>query len=529
MCPYGSRIMTARLLRTYLDQHFNLILLTAAGLAFGLGMWSGLGTRFAGVALNSAGWLPDAAFSLLAVLAVGFPIYAVHRTAHLRMLQRQRDAVAARAHFAARHDGLTGLCNRLFMHEVIEGHDGAVGSGFALILIDLDHFSPVNDLRGHDIGDQVLIEVAKRLKGICPSDAILGRLGGDEFAILIPTVGDTGDMALIAQDVVDTIARPIHISNFTIALSASCGVAHWAPDMKITDLLVHAVQALNAAKKGGRAGYRFFDAKIGQILKEDALLQADLIDAVVNDGFYCVFQPYFEIAGGRLAGAEVLARWQHPTFGHVPPERFIKMADKLGLIDKLSDQLLEKACAEAADWPADLMLSFNVTPSQFSDPHLVSRILRVLERYDRHCSRFEVELTEHSLLSDEPRARTLMRELIEAGVHIALDDFGTGSSSLSLLTTYPFRRLKIDRSFVQDLHIDPVNAAITKGVADLAHALNMHVTAEGVEHPEELKAIQALTPIHVQGYLLGRPMTADALNEVIASHAGPDGAERMRA
>ncbi len=512
--------MTAR--RSPLTQHrsFNVLLLCVASAAFGLGVWFDLAVRFAQAVNGTTPLVPNIVLSFIAVLAVAFPIFAIHRTAHIRRLNRQRQVIEAQGHYAARHDPLTGLCNRLFMHEVLENNKKSANSraGLVLFLIDIDHFKPVNDLRGRDVGDQVLIEIAKRVRQVSPPGATLGRTGGDKFSVLLRTPSDHGAVEQLASDLTAAMTDPITVGNFTISVTVSIGIAYWSPDVSISDLLLRADQALRAAKAGGRAQYRFFDAEIGLMLREDALLQADLIEAVMGDGLYCVYQPYYDVADNRLVGAEVLARWEHPALGHIPPERFIKLADKLGLIDRLSDQLLEKACAVASHWPEDMMLSFNVTPSQFSDPHLVTRILRVLEQHNRPCNMFEVELTEDSLLADEPRARRLMNELIEAGVHIALDDFGTGTSSLSLLTAYPFRRLKIDRSFVKDLHENPVNAAITKGVADLAHALNMNVTAEGIEKPQEMDYLQAFQPILAQGYLLGRPLTADGIAAHIATH-----------
>ena len=502
-------------LASLISDHFNLLLLVAACGAFLAGIQLDLSTRFYLAAQMTDATLVDALFSLMVVAATIFPIFAINRSAQLRAANKHRALVQARSHYDARHDSLTGLGSRLLLKEVFERRRG--NDGLALMLLDLDHFKPVNDLRGHDVGDQVLIQVAKRLRAVCPDDATICRLGADDFAVLVPMQDDAPDLAEIAEELHRQISKPIVIGNFTIAISASCGVAFRSANMGIGDLTNHAEQALSAAKSEGRADYRIFDVELGLLLREEALLQADLIEAVVGDGLYCVYQPYFDMKDQRLVGAEVLARWKHPRLGHIPPDRFIRMADKLGLIDKLSDQLLEKACKVARNWPRELMLSFNVTPSQFSDVALADRILRVLDRHDMSCDRFEVELTEHALLSDEARARSLMNQLIDAGVQIALDDFGTGTSSLSLLTAYPFHRLKIDRSFVRDAHIDPTNNAITKGVAQLAHGLDMAVTAEGIEHAEELNFLRDLKPIYGQGYLLGRPLSEQDMDALIAT------------
>ncbi len=523
--------MTHRKRLAYVFAVFNALLLGGAVAAFGLGIWYDLAGRFVDFSQGVSSTVSSAVLSLLVVLSIAFPIFAIHRTAQLRAMQRDVAKAGKRTHYMARHDSLTGLGNRHTLQEALDNHQAKADPDepLALVLIDLDHFKPINDLRGADVGDQVLIAVAKRLQELTPSGAVLTRVGGDEFAFLMPVQDAGTELAALSDRIIAAVAEAILVGNVSIAVSASCGIAHWGKGMSVNDLIGDAEQALRAAKAAGRSQYRVFDAALELSLRDEALLQADLVEAVVGNGLYCVYQPSFDVSGNHLVGAEALARWQHPKLGEVPPDRFIALADKLGLIDKLSDQLLDKACLAARDWPEDMVLSFNVTPAQFSDPHLVNRIMTVLERHNRPCHMFEVELTERALLSDEPRARILMQELVDAGLRIALDDFGTGLSSMTLLNAYPFDRLKIDRRFVRDLHRDPVNGAMTKGLVDLAHALKLDVTAEGIEHPQELAFLQSLTPITAQGYLLGRPLSGADLLDLARSDGPQPGVTQLTA
>ncbi|MEY1556579.1 putative bifunctional diguanylate cyclase/phosphodiesterase [Yoonia sp. R2331] len=489
----------------------------ATALIFGVVLWADP-ARFVVPGLqNLSPHAVNSVFGVMMVVLILFPAITLQRT---RAMQAKLDALShLRSHQAARDDPLTGLGNHMALQDALDSPQ-PVGAGLSFILIDLDHFKAVNAMRGRDVGDQVLIAVAKRLRSAVPAGALLTRIEEDRFAILAPTNSPDFDAASIASQCLAALSDPFSIGPFTIAVSASCGVAQCAAGMMVADILTEAGQALSAAKADGRAQFRFFDAALGLTLEEEASLQSDLIASIDSGGLYCVYQPYFDLPNQRLAGAEMLARWHHPTLGHVPPDRFIRLADKLGLIDKLSDQLLRQACRVAVDWPDDLVLSFNVTPSQFADPHLVPRILRVLDQFGRPPALFEVEVTERALLSDEPRARVLMQELMDAGIRIALDDFGADRSSLSLLTTYPFDRIKIDRHLIRDVDDSPVNRAVIKGLVDIAHTLGMAVTAVGVEHPPELSFLQDFASIRAQGYLLSRPLSATALLAQINS-GGP--------
>lgn len=464
---------------------------------------------------GEAAWIYDIVFGVALATLVTFPLYAVRRHQVAVALIAARDRANAQVAHAAQHDGLTGLKNRGALPAALAQFVKRAGpdSALAFVLIDIDGFNAINTWRGQDIGDQILVATAKRLTAVCGVGAMPFRISGDEFGLLMDAARCERLAEEIADDAIAAIAQPFEIHHFTIQISACCGVAPFGPGTSVAEMMRRAELAIREAKQLGAGNLQVYDADLDHRIRQAQLLEEDLLAAVDAGHLHCVFQPYFDLATGDIRGAEVLARWRHPKLGYVPPEQFIVLADKLGAIDRLSDLILDQACQAAQDWPADMMLSFNISPSQFSDATLASRILKTIRHYGIPGERVEVEVTEHAVVADVPRATALMRELSDAGIVVALDDFGTGMSSLSLLIDYPFKKLKIDRSFVNNLHVDPARAAIATGVAQMAHAIGLDVTAEGIERPEEQAFLRDYLPLIGQGFLLGRPQTAE---EVLA-------------
>lgn len=495
----------------------NALLLVIAAAAAWLGVRLNL---FEMVYFGSRGswdWAFDGLLALGLAALLTFPLYALRRHQLATALITAKSKATADVARALRLDALTGLGNRQALADMLPLHDDT-GDTWALVLVDIDNFRAVNDLRGHDVGDQVLIEVAKRLTAVTGPAARPYRLAGDEYAMLHHPAADVRLPEDLADDAIAALEKPIQIGNFTLHISASCGIALFGAGTTLSEASRRAGLALSEARRLGPGNLRVFDQKLDQRLRKAAILEEDLLHAVTAGHLQCVFQPYFDLETGEILGAEALARWQHPRLGYVPPERFIVLADKMGIIDRLSDLILDQACQAAQDWPADMTLSFNISPTQFSDATLAARITRTLQRYGIPGDRVEVEVTEHAVVSDYARAAEIMQALSQAGIRLALDDFGTGMSSLSLLTDYPFQKLKIDRSFVANLHDDPMRATIATGVAGMAHALGLDVTAEGIERPEEHAFLCNHLPMIGQGFLLGRPQSAEDVLKLMISN-----------
>ncbi|WP_373356384.1 putative bifunctional diguanylate cyclase/phosphodiesterase [Pseudoroseicyclus sp. CXY001] len=465
----------------------------------------------------------DELINIVFIAGLLAPAFLVRQNNQLRRALSRRAEAEAEASRIALHDPLTGLHNRRFLNVAIAelGQDGwadPARTEMTVLLIDLDRFKPINDLRGHHAGDQLLRAVAERLQSLCGPHDELMRMGGDEFAILV-SEGDGRAAALMAQKVLNAISRPFDFGDWTAHISASIGLAQWQEGLTGAELLRNADQAMYKAKANGRDNIVHYDQELGEQLRETAQLQADLKEAVETEGIVPYFQPIYDIQTGDIRAFEVLARWRHARRGFVQPDHFIPLAEDLGLIDKLSESLLDKACAELLKWPTDAGLSFNISPTQFSNADLARRIGAILRRHDFPGSRLEIEITERAVLRDLNKARNVIAELAAMGVKIALDDFGTGTSSLSTLTQLPISRIKIDRSFVTDIAEASQNSKIVSGVLALAQSLSLDVTAEGIEHAEELEFLRQHHCDCGQGYFLCRPVPAADIARLLAPQA----------
>ena len=423
---------------------------------------------------------------------------------------RRRDE--ARIRHLAHHDGLTGLANRLLLNDRIT-EAGALGAPFALLALDLDGFKAVNDGLGHDVGDAVLVRAASRIQAAAGPGDTVARVGGDEFTVLIRKLADAAAADRLAARLVAVLAEPIVVGGHTCLIGASIGLilaeSDDAPDA--SELLKKADVALYRAKCQGRGRFCRFDASMYQAMEERHWLERELRLGLEQDQMEVFFQPQFACSTGRITGFEALARWRHPERGLIPPGIFIPLAEECGLVLEIGRIVLEKACAEAAGWRPGCRVGVNLSPVQFRDTALIEFLTGVLARTGLPVHRLELEVTEGVLIGDEQQALRILQALQRLGVQLALDDFGTGYSSLSYLQRFSFDRVKIDKSFVQAQQTDKRARAILDAVLALSHNLGLVVTSEGVETPEQYLSLREQGCTEVQGFLLGRPMPADAV------------------
>ncbi|KVP67498.1 putative bifunctional diguanylate cyclase/phosphodiesterase [Burkholderia ubonensis] len=423
------------------------------------------------------------------------------------IVTRQAEA-EARIHELAHHDSLTGLPNRATFLTEFDAWLRRSDKVLALLFIDLDGFKLINDARGHSAGDEVLRQVAERLRGQCPEPGMmLGRIGGDEFAVLMRDTDADGAMGAAAR-LVDTLVAPYAPSpdrQFRIGASIGCVLApHHGNDAGV--LLSRADMALYAAKKAGKGTYRMFSPDMETSAQERIALESKLRLALdESQGLYVFYQPIVDVRTRRITTREALLRWHHPRAGWISPARFIPVAERGGLIDRLGRFVLDQACRQAARWPDGARVAVNVSAGQLGHGTIAPAVAAALAGAGLTPDRLEIEVTETALLHDEGKAVADLRALRAMGVRVALDDFGTGFSSLAHLRAFPFDKIKIDGSFVRDAVTRPDCAAVVCAVADLGKRLGVTTVAEGVETEEQLACITEAGCREVQGFLLGRP------------------------
>jgi diguanylate cyclase (GGDEF)-like protein/PAS domain S-box-containing protein len=422
----------------------------------------------------------------------------------------ERKRSEAQIVYMAHHDLLTGLPNRAFFMEKLEEAGARLrrwGEPFTVLILDLDRFKIVNDSLGHPAGDALLKETATRLKTALRETDVLARLGGDEFAIIqVGEIEQRDGAARLAQRIVELVRAPYVIEGSAVGIGTSIGIAVAPADgNEPTQLIKNADLALYRGKSQGRNGYCFFDLEMTRKADARHQLENDLRDAIARSEFELFYQPIVEVASTRLRGAEALVRWRHPQRGLVPPDQFIPLAEETGLINALGEWVVQKACADAAAWPKPLKVSVNLSALQFRNSNLLDVILCALVESGLPPDRLELEITESVLLESDTDPLTVIRRLKNLGVSLALDDFGTGYSSLSYLTKFPFDKIKIDKSFTQQLTKRAECAAIISSVRALGIGLNMLTVAEGVETEQQLTLLRAAGVDLAQGYLFGRP------------------------
>lgn len=435
------------------------------------------------------------------------------------------EEVEAKAHieYLSLHDSLTGLANRSHMQNFLQASLGVMPEAkkMAVLSLDLDRFKPINDTLGHAAGDQVLNEIAARLKKCIRQCDLVARMGGDEFIILAIEPGTRQSTEKLCRRIIDAINATIVIGEHELSVGVSIGIAFCPENGTLAnDLLRYSDIALYEAKSAGRNNWKFYVNEMNERILERRQIETDLRQALRRHEFFLEFQPRFELNGMRVAGAEALIRWNHPTRGLQSPANFISVAEETGLIVPISDWVMLSACREATQWEDDFIISVNLSPVEFYCGDLIARVSNVLQQTGIRPARVELEITESVMMEDAEQALVIMQGLKALGIRLSMDDFGTGYSSLSYLRLYPFDGLKIDRSFIANLDGSQSSQAIIQSVVGLGRAMSLTVTAEGVETSAQLDELLRVNCHQAQGYLLGKPMSVEALKTLMAMPAG---------
>jgi diguanylate cyclase (GGDEF)-like protein/PAS domain S-box-containing protein len=444
----------------------------------------------------------------------------------------ERKLAEGRILHLAHHDALTGLPNRILLNErIAEAIELAriEGGNFAVLCLDLDGFKTINDTMGHDAGDVVLARFADHLRSMVRPGDTVARTGGDEFAILVHDV-EKKTVDQVARRLLDELPLTVDLGGYASTLGGSIGIAVYPKDgVDGGALLQNADTALYRAKAEGKATFRRFEGWMDHSLAERRSLERDLRRAIEHNEIEVFFQPQFACDTLRITGFEALARWRHSERGFVPPGVFIPLAEECGLIAPIGRTVLDRSCALAAEWRPRCRLAVNLSPVQFRDSGLLPLLVEVLQRTGLPADLLELEVTEGVLIKDEEEALTTLRSLKDLGIHIALDDFGTGYSSLSYLRRFPFDGIKIDRCFVHAQQQDAGTRTILEAVLAMSNRLNLRVIAEGVESEEQLAMLREQGCAEVQGFLLGRPMPGDEVQNFLTSVIKATGYRRLPA
>jgi diguanylate cyclase (GGDEF)-like protein len=413
----------------------------------------------------------------------------------------------------AHHDALTGLANRVLFNDTLESSLGAASmndSKVAVICLDLDRFKTVNDTLGHQIGDILLKEVALRIQNCVRDTDIACRLGGDEFAVIAHDVGNGDMLTSLSWRLLHEMARPFNLAGHSIISGTSIGIAVSGHDVENSEtLLRNADLALYRAKSDGRGTFRFFEREMDEKAQARRLMEIDLRGAIARNELKVHYQPLVDAHTSEVVGAEALIRWDRAGEGFVPPLEFIPLAEETGMITEIGAWVLETACRDATTWRPDIRIAVNVSPAQFRDPEFTAKVKAILAKVGLAADRLELEITESMLLRNTEANLKILYELKEAGIRISMDDFGTGYSSLGNLRSFPFSKIKIDKSFIGDLNKSVDAAAIIRAVLALGRSLGMTTTAEGVETRDQLAYLRAEGCVEVQGHYFAKAVSTE--------------------
>lgn len=431
-----------------------------------------------------------------------------------------------RISYMASHDALTSLPNRTLLQDRIQQtlvHSQRRKLQAAVLFIDLDKFKVINDSLGHDVGDELLKEAAARQVAEVRSEDTVARQGGDEFIILLSTISNPQDAGLIAQKLLDTLCRPFIINGKELLISASIGIAIYPDDgANMEALLKNSDIAMYHAKESGRSNYQFFSPQMNAQAAEKQALSVDLRHAIERNELYLVYQPVVDMVSDTINGMEVLLRWQHPTLGLVSPVKFIPLAEENGMILPIGEWVFRTACQQISAWKKAgyrvPRIAINLSAQQFRQKSLTNIIAQILQETETDSRLIGIEITESMLVQNIEEVVETLRNLSSMGLEISIDDFGTGYSSLSYLKRFPINKLKIDKSFVDDIATHPDAAAIVKAIIAMAHGLSMTVVTEGVETREQLEFLRQHGSEQYQGYIFSKPLPAAEAVLLLQNH-----------
>jgi diguanylate cyclase (GGDEF)-like protein len=479
-------------------------------------------------ALLGVGRQPDVLLVNALLLNLALMIFGWRRYRELTREIAERRRAEARARLLADTDPLTQCLNRRAMlaaTEALRQRARARGEALAYCMIDLDNFKQINDVHGHAAGDGVLVMLCQRLRDLLPSEARLARLGGDEFAFVLPYPPQHPERI---DDLVirlfESMADPFRLPQLTVELTLSVGIAGdhdptgaETPASDAAALMHRADMALYHAKKEGRNRFFWFDPSMEAELRFRHQLESGIRRGLARGEFVPFYEQQIDVETGALVGFEMLARWQSPQLGLVSPQIFVPIAEEIGLIAELSEQLMAKAFADAREWDESLTLAINISPVQLRDPWFAQRLLKLLVSAGFPPHRLEVEITEGCLHENITLVHATLSSLRNQGVRVSLDDFGTGYASLEQLRSLPFDRIKIDRNFVRELRQPGPRSPIIEAIITLGRGLDLPITAEGVEDAAILESLKSLGRLKAQGYLYGQPEDAEAVRARLAA------------
>ncbi len=470
-----------------------------------------------------AQWLALVVLALtLAILAVVLIVSWLDQRMEAQLLRLRNTDLSTSLHDAhaeltqaALHDPLTRLPNRRLLQQRIEQSLAEAeqrGSRFAVMFMDLDGFKQVNDAYGHQTGDALLVAVADRTRKLLRPADMLARLGGDEFVLVVPIENDE-DVATLASRIIQTVGREPLLPRHDLQVTASIGIAI-CPDHAASErqLMAFADAAMYQAKEAGRNAYVLFADWMNDSAEQQFQLLADLRRAIGSEQLFLHYQPKTRVAGQSISGAEALIRWRHPQQGLIPPDRFIRLAERSGVINEIGRWALDEACRQLRVWHEaghdGWTVSVNLSPIQFASPNLLQEVREALQTHRIEPRRLILEITENTVMRDTEASLTLLQAMAALGVGISIDDFGTGYSSLLYLKRLPATEIKIDHAFVRDLENSSEDVVIVSAIVALGHALDMDIVAEGVETAGQRAYLERLGCDYLQGYLLGRPVDA---------------------
>jgi len=429
------------------------------------------------------------------------------------MRSQERLQAQEQVRYLQSHDALTGLANR-------RGFADSLGEAItrmkrenthiAVICLDIDKFKEINDSSDHGGGDQVLREMGSRIKATLRGRDVIARLGADEFAIALVDITNLGDVMAFMNRLVTALRLPFEVNGKEMLLTTSVGIALAPADGDTAaTVLRHATIALSRAKGDGGQRMCFFEESMDKALQRRRTVEHELRLALGREEFEVVYQPQYNLASEEQCGSEALIRWHHPVHGKIAPGHFISVAEETGLIVPIGEWVLRRACFDAVTWPEHLTVAVNLSPAQFRDSDIAETVADILHETGLPAQRLELEITENLLINDTEEVLSKLNRLRELGVKIAMDDFGTGYSSLSYLARFPFSKIKIDRQFIRNMTRDPAMRAIVKTIIALGKSLDVTITAEGVETPEQAQMLRKFGCSQVQGFLYGHPEAAE--------------------